>query len=173
MKQSMGKILAGSALAALMVGGVVVRPALAYFSTYATATGGIPISVGTTTTTIDDDVKNMVKSISITNTGKSPCFVRVKVYAPDQIKLSFSPVESGDWTDEGNGYWYYTKVLAAEGKTSVLEVTIDPNGYTDNFDVIVVEEHSIVQYDENGDPAPDWNQKISITRTTENAGGEQ
>ena len=87
-----------------------VGSALAYFTAYCTAQGSQKMSMGFTTTEVDEDVIDDAKHISITNTGEYDCFVRVRVFAPDDISLEYDE-EGGEsnWVKKGD-YWEYVKV---------------------------------------------------------------
>ena len=68
---------------------------MAYFTTYATAKGGISADIGPTTD-VKEKSKDWKKTIEIENTGKADCFVRVKVIAASQfgytgIRLKLEP----------------------------------------------------------------------------------
>ena len=81
------RILVCAAFAAtLIVCGVSVKPTLAYFTTYATAKGGISVDIGPTTD-VKEKFKDWKKTIEIENTGKADCFVRVKVIAASQFDM--------------------------------------------------------------------------------------
>ena len=70
----------------------------------------------------------LAKDPTVTNTGANPCFVRVSVEGLDclgenlMITYRTGYVDGALGTDwvEYNGYYYYTKVLAADEKTTAL-----------------------------------------------------
>ena len=78
-----------------------------------------------------------------------------------------------NWTDGGDGYWYYNSVLPAGEMTDVFTVFVK---HTDEADaahnVIVVQECAPVQYDEDGNPLPPtsdmvWSQQFEIVEGEE------
>lgn len=69
------------------------------------------------------------KNPAVTNTGANPCFVRIQVAGLGSLgDAGMITYETGyqtgvlgaDWTLHTDGYFYYTKVLAADEKTSDL-----------------------------------------------------
>ena len=110
MKSHMHKktaILASAAF--LLAAGVSVGTAAAYFTTYATASGGVQINLGFTTTVPEETVSNWTKHVKVTNTGDHECYVRVKAFAGEayQKGLSYSD-EDGKWTP---GYCEKTAII--------------------------------------------------------------
>ena len=74
-------------LAVIMVLSVSIGPALAYFSTYTVAEGKKPIKVVPDTTINEDVASETLKSVTVTNAGNAPCFVRAKAFAPTGVTL--------------------------------------------------------------------------------------
>ena len=115
------RILICAAFAAtLIVCGVSVKPTLAYFTTYATAKGGISVDIGPTTD-VKEKFKDWKKTIEIENTGKADCFVRVKVIAASQFDIQAS---GSNWSLSDDGYWYYSQVVPVGGKTEPIVAAI-------------------------------------------------
>ena len=106
-------IMAAATLA--LTGTLAVGSAMAYFTTYSTAGGGVKMNMGFTETVPKEDVDENGKHITIENTGNYDCFVRVTAFAP--VKLTYNAPDGG-WTDRGDGYWYYDEVLPAKAKTT-------------------------------------------------------
>ena len=155
-------IMAAATLA--LTGTLAVGSAMAYFTTYSTAGGGVTMNMGFTETIPNEEVDENGKHITITNTGDYDCFVRVKAFAP--VDLTYNAPDGG-WTDGGDGYWYYGEVLPA-GETTGKELNITykfPSGdeKPDEFNIVVIEECTPVLYQEDGTPYADWNS----TQTTE------
>ncbi len=151
-------------IAVVLVGSVSVQSAMAYFTTYVKAEGGYEITLGDETE-IEEDVKDMTKSISIKNTGETDCYVRVKVFCGSQLNISYSGAVDGSgnqyWTLDDDGYWYYKDILKVGESSEVLNAKIElPEDYKDTFNVIVVQECTPVQYKEDGTAYADWNAKI-------------
>lgn len=94
------------------------------------------------------------KDPTVTNDGDNPCFVRIKVAGLDCLGAdNMITYETGyvtgalgqDWVLGDDGYFYYTKVLAAEASTSALfdQIRIPTsvtNGFDGNYDVVVTAE---------------------------------
>lgn len=153
-----------TAAALVLAGCVSVPDAMAYFTTYVKAEGGYEITLGNETE-IEETVSDMTKEITISNTGAADCYVRVKVFCGSQLDITYAGAvdEAGNacWTKKDDGYWYYKDILPVNGKTKVLQAKISlPEGYTDSFNVIVVQECAAVQYTEDGTPFADWNAKL-------------
>lgn len=149
------RAVTGFALAAVvLLAGISVKQTLAYFTTYATARGGVPITVGPTTT-VREKFKNWQKTIQIENTGDVDCFVRAKVIAGSQFEIT---AEGSDWTTGDDGYYYYSKVVPVGEMTEpiIASITVGEKVQV-SFNVVVVQECTPVTYDEDGNPvaAPD------------------
>ena len=110
-------------LAVIMVLSVSIGPALAYFSTYTVAEGKKPIKV-VPDTTIDEDVANETqKSVTVTNAGNAPCFVRAKAFAPASVTLGTAG--GNGWSAQnGEGFWVYGEVLMPGESTGKLVIPI-------------------------------------------------
>lgn len=172
MKTGFNKKLCLAAAALTLTAGVSVGSAMAYFTTYATASGGAAISLGSSTIVPDEEVVGMEKRISIKNTGDYDCFVRAKVFAGDKYQpgLVFTPDEAGTWSQGEDGYYYCSEVIAPGKASQTFRVKIDTMDSEDDFNVIVVQECTAVLYDENGSPYADWN-RIADSGSNEYEGG--
>lgn len=147
------------AVAALtLAAGPSVEHAMAYFTSYTAASGTKTIDMGFTTTEPKEEVDNEGKHVTIENTGAYDCFVRVKVIS--DVGVSFT--DRGGWKDGGDGYWYYPEVLGAGKSTGELLVSYELPAAQEKEDVniIVLQECTPVIYDEDGTPAPDWENVI-------------
>jgi hypothetical protein len=157
------KITLLAAAALVLVLGVSVGTAMAYFTTYATAKGGVPVTLGAETT-IHEEYGDWEKTISIENTGEVPVFVRAQVIAGSQITVT---VEGTDWSFGDDGYWYYSEALPVGGKTANLVASIDKGDVESSFNVVVVQECTPVMYDANGKAVTaenaDWSMKAQYT----------
>ena len=150
-----------TALCLVLVLGMMVSPALAYFTDYATAEGEVAIELGFKTV-ITEEVDGLEKAITISNPeGPEACFVRVKALAGSDVKLDYS---GSGWTKSGE--WYvYDSILEAGASTSVLTVSITlPAGEEGaGKNVVVVHESAKVIYNADGSPAPaDWTMAANI-----------
>lgn len=155
MKNKKTMYLAAAAL--LLTASLSAGTAMAYFTTYAEATGGITLNLGTTTTIPKEEVSNWTKHVVIENTGDYDCYVRIKAFAGDKYQdgLVYSDA-SGKWTPGTEGYWYYSDIVPAGGSTGEIQIKIDNMETETDFNVIVVQECTPVQYDADGKPYADW-----------------
>lgn len=161
-------IMATAALA--LTGTLAVGSAMAYFTTYTTAGGGVTMNMGFTETIPNETVDKDGKHVTITNTGDYDCFVRVKAFAPMELTYTADPDK---WEAKNDGYWHYKEVLPAKKSTST-ELNISykfPEGKDkpEEFNIVVIQECTPVLYDENGNPYADWNHVITTedSKTTE------
>ena len=143
-----------TALAVILAMGVMVAPALAYFTAHTEAAGGIALDLGHQTT-IDEDFYDWGKLVTVTNEGPESCYVRVQAFSSGRLEVS----PSGAWTDGGDGWWYYNDVVDAGESTTVLDVAIKDKSEKELVngqivDVAIVYESMKVVYDENGKPDP-------------------
>lgn len=162
-----------TAAAVLLVCCMSVGSAMAYFTTYASASGGQVISLGSETK-IHETVSNWTKHITIENTGENECYIRVKVFAGSQFTLDYTDA-TGSWEQRNNdGYWYYKAIVPA-GKTTeelLAHITV-PDDQKSSFNVVVVQECTEVLYDASGNPYADWTKVIDTTTgiSSGNGGG--
>ena len=144
----------------------------AYFTTYVSAGGSQVVHMGSRTE-IHEDLSNMTKHVSITNTSQiNDCFVRVKVFHGGQFEVSYTDrSEGGLWIySEADGYWYYGPALAAGESTEILDVKVGdlPEDFDrDSFNVVVIQECTPVVYDGEGNPTADWNTVYTDYEETE------
>ena len=141
-------VLAAAAIA--LTGSLTVGSAMAYFTTYATAGGGVRMNMGFTTTVPDEKIDEKGKHVTIINKGDYDCFVRVKAFAP--VALTYLAPDGG-WQAGDDGYWYYESVLPA-GETTKQELNISyqfPSGdeKASEFNVVVIQECTPVLFDAN------------------------
>ncbi len=153
-------------LAIVMVLGLTLQGAMAYFTTYVSAAGGMPIHLGHRTT-IEEKVDNLKKTVTISITqGPDEVYVRAKAFYPTNLpgmSVSYSngdPKDGGTWSDGGDGWWYYDITLNSETRKTARDLIVDitytiPEGVKiekgDNFNVIVVYE-ATAAVDEEGNP---------------------
>lgn len=170
----MKKLPIGLAAAALVLTATLsIGGAMGYFTTYSTASGGVTLNMGFTTTVPHETVDEGGKHVTIENTGEYDCFVRVTAFST--VGLSYNCGEG--WSDtDGDGYYEYSAVLAPGEKTTELNITYtlptktDENGKEvagDDVDVIVVQECTPVLYSEDGTAYADWDHVVTTTSETE------
>ena len=99
MNKKMSKTICLAATALVLTMGLAVNTAMAYFTTYATAKGGVTLELDFSEVKINEDVVNQKKQIVLENTGDVDCYVRVKALAGNahitDRELSIDPGEEG------------------------------------------------------------------------------
>lgn len=88
--RKLNKKLVLSIVALVMISTLGIGKALGYFTTHTNATGGYKIDLGFTDTKIEEDVDKDGKHVVITNVGDYDCFVRIKVFAADNLKIKLN-----------------------------------------------------------------------------------
>lgn len=163
------------ALAVILVIGLMVGPALAYFTAHAEAKGDASVSLGFETE-ITEEYADLHKDITISNKGPQSVWVRATAFSV--FGLTYSGT---GWTDGGDGYWYYDSILAADEATEVLKVEISTDDQekasSADFNIIVLYECTPVMYDASGNPSPStaqaasWNIEVPATEAETTEGG--
>ena len=156
MKKMNRKTICLAVAALLLVGGLTVGNAMAYFTAFDTASGAVELDLGFTETIPNETVENRTKTITVTNNGDYDCYVRLKALTGAKYDgcLEYT---GADWSNEGE-YYYYDGILAPGASTS--EIVIDINDAFEladsDFNVIIIQECSPVHYDSEGNPEADW-----------------
>ena len=150
--------ICAGALAICLIAGAKAEGSAAYFTAYDSVNGGKTVAQ-VSTTTVTEKLEDLTKTVSVENTGDVPCYARVKFFAGSEISFAYS----GDgWTLHDDGYVYYTPEVAAGASTGELVATVVvPEGYEEDFNVIVVQESTPVLYNEAGEPYANWELKVS------------
>ena len=142
-------------LAVVMILSLSVQGAMAYFTTYVRVKGTIPLNLHEKTT-ITEEVVEGEKIVTISNTGTVPVYVRAKAIAPSTVTLKYNTDSNPDWTDGGDGWWYYGPMLmggSEENPTQAsplhIKIEMPENSEQTEINVVVLYEatHSI---DNNG-----------------------
>ena len=167
------KNLCLAAAALTLTASLGVGSAMAYFTTYTTASGGASLSLGNTVTVPEEQVSDWTKHVTVRNTGETDCYVRVRVFGGDryQDSLQYSD-ENGKWTPGEDGYYYYSDIVPVGGSAEELRVHIDNMDSEESFNVIVVQEGTPVLYDENDEPYADWDRVLDSGDTQTQEGEE-
>ncbi len=170
MKKNMSKKTIGLLVVALlMVVSIGVGSALAYFTTYTKAKGGVELDLNFANTKIDEDVQKGEKILTVKNAeGAEAAYVRIKVVVAEQYKnsLLYSELEGvSNWTPGTDGYYYYSLILQPGEATTELFVNLTEINATDDFNVIVIQESTPVLYKEDGTPYADWSVKAEIAES--------
>ncbi len=137
----------------MLVMSALMGTAWAYFSTYASAKGGITLHMGHEEK-VEEDFNSWQKVINITSTKDSrPVYIRARGFCPD-YEITY---ECDNWEQPKGDDWVYFQEVLPPGETA------------DPLKVIIVYETTEVQYDESGNVIPpenaDWNRKIQTYRT--------
>lgn len=169
MKRLSKKTICLAAAAITLTGTLAVGSACAYFTTYSTAKGSVKFNMGYTETTPHEQVEQGKKIVTIENTGDYDCYVRVKAFAGTDVQGSLT-YSGSKWSLGDGGYYYYSEVLPAKGgKSTALTINVSQVltkvDEEHDMNVIVIQECTPVQYDEDGNPYADW----SVAFTTEDA----
>ena len=152
--------LAAAALA--LTGTLAVGSAYAYFTTYSEAKGNVVFELGETRTEPHEEVIGGKKIVSIENTGDYDCYIRIRAYAGNNYNLTYEDGGSDKWYDGKDGYWYYRDILTVGSFSEKVNVILPQELLKDvtdekDLNVIVIQECTPVQYDDNGEPYADWN----------------
>lgn len=126
-----------------------------YFSTG----GGIIVDLGTLAE-LKEEIIDGTKHIVVENTSQiNDCYIRVKAFSSEILnELIYEHSEA--WKKGEGDWYYYLPVLPAGGSTEELLIKINAKKSDieqENFNVIVVFEHTPVVYDEEGNPYAEWN----------------
>lgn len=126
--------------------------AIAYFTDYVSASGGASIVLRIPDTEIHEEVFDWTKTVTIENTGECDCYVRVRAYAGSGRTMTYT--SDGGWTDGGDDSYYYELPLAPGELSAPLKIAVPRPAQedTEDFNVIVVSEHTMVLYDADGVP---------------------
>ena len=158
-------VLAAAAIA--LTGSLTVGSAMAYFTTYATAGGGVKMNMGFTTTVPDEKIDEKGKHVtclpSTIRCQIRQCHRRKCFDSDETIIIAF--IDDGGWQAGDDGYWYYESVLPA-GETTKQELNISyqfPSGdeKASEFNVVVIQECTPVLFDANGNAYADWNHAVT------------
>ena len=167
MRKLSKKSLCLAAAALTLTVGISAGTAMAYFTTYTEASGGVTLNMGFSETIPKEDFSNWTKHVSVENTGDYDCYVRVKALAGSKYQdgLQYSDSD-GKWTPGEDGYYYYSDPIAPGESTSVLDIRIDSKESDASFNVVVVQESTKVLYNENNEPYADWTKIADTSETT-------
>ena len=153
-----------SLLALVLILTLSVQPALAYFTDSTQAAGSVELYFGSKTE-ITEEVKDLVKTVTITNTEGAPVWVRAVAYVGSAFELEVS----GWGSPAGSDTWVYYGVPIAAGeattglKVAVTKIPSSSDYSMKSFNVGVQFESIPVEYYANGDPitptADDWANK--------------
>lgn len=86
MRKLSKKSLCLAAAALTLTAGISAGTAMAYFTTYAEASGNVTLNMGFTETKPTEEFSNWTKHVTVKNTGDFACFVRVKALAGEKYQ---------------------------------------------------------------------------------------
>lgn len=163
------KAIVLTAAAVVLSAGLQVGNAYSYFTAYNTAAGSARIELGTPNPGITETFDDWVKTVTVTNSGSEPCYVRIKVVAGDLYASNLQCVpDTEKWTKKDDGYYYYSDMLQPGDGAGEIRITIPtPAADAKDFNVVVVEEHAPVVYDEKGAPYGGWDLKAAPAKSAE------
>ena len=151
-----------------------VGNALAYFTTYTTAKGGITLDLEFPSAIIEEDVvisgNSGYKKIVLKNNGSVDCYVRMRAFAGRPLMYSENSSDQETqailgWTKNGD-YYEYNSVLAPNGETTPIYVHFNITAEDTNFNVIIIQECTSVLHDNAGNVLPvDWNTETNNPTT--------
>lgn len=165
------KVISLVACALVLIVGLSVKPAMAYFTASVSANGKVAVVIDDTHANITESGEGQTKVISVANTEQTPCYVRVAVIMPESISATYVGEE---WRLNEDGYYYYNNILQPGESATELTLSIDTtNALADakltyaGFNVIVIPESAKVLYDTEGNAYAGWNQDIYTEENTE------
>lgn len=108
---------------------------------------------------IIEQLSGLDKHITVINSGDRDEFARLKVFAPQEILDNMDIAsDSGKWEYKADdGYVYYKDILAPGEETEPLIIDVNiPEGYTQDFNIIVVIEVVPALNNDDGTLYADW-----------------
>lgn len=169
------KLISKQTLTTLLALALVCMTAIglttAYFSAEDSAVGNATLTLSQGTT-IDEGTDNMDKHIVISNSeAGTAVLVRVRVNGPDEPLMTVSTT-GNLWKKGNDGWYYYTKVLAAGKSTEESIDAVIKKDLTeaeqfelgDNFNVLVTYEAAVATYNGSTVATPaGWDTSITFT----------
>lgn len=142
-----------------------------YFSDTSSAEGKASVVLKNETTV--DEGEGPDKQIAISNSKDGVAVVvRLQVFGPDEPLMTVTLPENGNWKKGADGWYYYTKVLAAGATTEGKIIAKIKDNLTaeekailgDNFNVTVAHEAQVAVYNGTSVVTPEgWDQSITFT----------
>lgn len=115
------------------------------------ATGELNISLTEFSSNIKQEINGNKRSVAISNTAETPCFVRVKVIAVPNNTINIQTANG--WSYNEDGYWYYENFINGEESTNNLEIEVTNK----NIKAMIISETTEVWHDNSGNAYADWN----------------
>lgn len=148
----------------VLILGISVGITMAYFTAYSTEAGVQELVLGIETT-VNETVKDLDKSVTLTNQGEAPAYVRVRAYYPEMEEVTVQITAGTGWNTGADGWYYYEKpLLGGETTPSSIDVAVSvAEEFKQEFNIIVVHEAVPVLYTQDGEPYADWNITIAAS----------
>ena len=173
------KTLCLIAAAVVMVITLSIGSTMAYFSTYVVSRGAKPFEYKLTNTELDEKINAGTKTITIKNIGVKnesgeveggACFVRVKVIVAQEhagkVSVAVGNDSKSGWVKKGD-YYHYNRVLELGDVTKALNISINTENHTEDYNVVVIQESTPALYDKDGKAYADWDaDELIITSTS-------
>ncbi len=147
------KVIALISVVIILLSATVVY---SYFTTYATAEGGVNISLDGSVDMVELSGGNGNRKVTFSNAMKREVYIRSKAFVGSVYGIEYS---GNKWEQREDGYCYYTEPVQAGKTTEELDVNV-PNSDDEIFNISVVYEVSPVQYYRDGAPYEDWSKTI-------------
>lgn len=133
----------------------------AYFTSFVTAHGFLPLELETEIT-IHEEFDGVAKLITVENTGEYDCWARIRVIAPPGYTVEWP--SGGSWVQKNpsDGYWYYTSQLpvgastAPQFRAGIAEYPVIEGQEPPEFNIAVIAECIPASEDMTWDEA-NWN----------------
>lgn len=124
------------------------------------------------------DGASLTKEVAVTNTGKSPAFIRIRlITSPQRDEIGIVQPEGwnseGKWIDGKDGFYYYMTAVGKNESTDLFMTGVQlAEGFEDDFEVTVYEE-SCVATVEAGAVSDLSEIKAAFEKATQAVGGTQ
>lgn len=107
------------------------------------------------------------KKVAIKNNGDSPAFIRVRVMISPEGAANPSYVQSSDWQDGKDGFYYYLKAVDGKEETTALFEGVVPSknflNSQESFEVTVYQESCVAT--SNLSECPTSEEKLNAMKT--------
>lgn len=137
-----------------------VRSVNAYFYTYVSAEGTMPIYLYDESEITESVPDVGIKSLTIQSTGEDPIFVRVRAIAPSEVTVSLNEEMTG-WSLKGDYYEYAEKIDSGKDVTVIFDVDLGDSAKDGEiYNVALVYEATPAHYSDDKGWYCDWNDVI-------------
>lgn len=150
----------------IMALAITVNETLAYFSTYVRSKGTKPVSLTETVRFKEENVDGGKHVVITAAENSNPIYVRVRVYAIDEVLEQLVYSNTAGWNyNGGENWWYYEQPLYAN-QSAILDVNLkeDAQITVEKFNIIVIYEFIPATMGSNGQLYGDWNADWTIEK---------